>query len=297
MRLLERQMRSMTGFGRGSATLSGARVVVEARSVNNRFLDVRVRVPAELADHAFYVEQLARQRLGRGRYDITVRIEGGAVASPRIDRERARSVYRDLQALRDELAPHTELPITVLAMLPDALAAGSGLNPAAARQALEAALSEALQARSEMSSLEGSSLRQELEARLGAVREMQARIAGCVPEVVASYRNRLRQRIDRLLEETGTAADPDRLELEVALLADKSDVAEELARLSSHFDQLHALLGSEGPVGRRLDFLLQEISREANTIGAKCMGAAVSHLVVELKAEIERMREQVQNVE
>src|SRR5262249_49739207 len=137
----------------------------------------------------------------------------------------------------------------------------------------------------------------ELDARLSSARRLRAQIAERGSELVTAYRARLRERTDRLLADNGIQVDPGRLEAEIVLLAERSDVTEELVRLDSHFSQFAQLLDSTEPVGRRLDFLLQEIGRESNTIGAKSQDAPIAHLVVEMKAELERIREQVQNVE
>jgi uncharacterized protein (TIGR00255 family) len=290
-------MRSMTGFGLGTAPLGDGRISAEIRSLNHRFLDVRVRLPVEISEHTFFVEQLARERLSRGRYDVGVRLEGAALGPPRFSVERARSAYTALRALRDELAPGQELPVSAVLGLPEVVATSSSGDAAPVEAALRAAFETALRALDAMRDQEGEALARELASRLGAARALVSAIEAESGEVVESQRARLRTRIERLVGDTAVALDPGRLELEVAILADKSDVTEELVRLSSHFDQLAELVALREPVGRRLDFLLQEIGREANTIGSKCQDAALSHRVVALKTEIERMREQVQNVE
>jgi uncharacterized protein (TIGR00255 family) len=145
--------------------------------------------------------------------------------------------------------------------------------------------------------MEGDALKRELTLRLAAVEALRKELDASSGHMLASYRVRLSDRLERLLRDGSARLDPGRLEAEVAILADRSDVTEELVRLASHFDQFEKLLAASDPVGRRLDFLLQEIGREANTIGSKCQDAKLSHFVVEMKAEVERMREQVQNVE
>lgn len=289
-------MRSMTGFGIGDASLPDGRAVIEIRSLNHRFLDVRVRLPTDLQDQAAFIEQLARAALGRGRYDIAVRIEG--VAGNRLfSAERAREVYGALAELRDELAPGSELPVSVLGQLSHLIAASSAAAEAPARAALERALGAALSALSLMREREGASLLADLQGRLAAARAAVQSISQRAPQAIEHQHQRLKERVARLLADTGVQLDPSRMAQEIALLADKSDITEELVRLGSHFDQFEALLGETTAVGRRLDFLLQEMARETNTIGSKSQDAGLSHLVVELKAEVERLREQVQNVE
>ncbi|MCA9627987.1 MAG: YicC family protein [Myxococcales bacterium] len=289
-------MRSMTGFGFGEADLDNGRVVVEIRSLNHRFLDVRVRLPADLQDQASYLEQVARAELGRGRYDVGVRVEGNAQPTL-FSEERARAVYQALARLRDELAPGTELPVSVLGQLAHLITTSPTDTQSPVQTALASAMKRALHALMQMRETEGQSLREELESRLKNARAAAARIAERAPEAITHQHQRLKERVGRLLGDTGIQLDPSRLAQEVALLADKSDITEELVRLESHFDQFESLLQESDAVGRRLYFLLQEMARESNTIGAKSQDAGLSHLVVELKAEVERLREQVQNVE
>lgn len=292
-----RYLRSMTGFGIGNAALGHGRLVVELRSLNHRFLDVRVRIPTELAEHGFFVEHAVRGCLSRGRFEVNVRLEGAALPIPRLSLERARGLYRTLASLRDELAPGTEVPVSAVLSLPSLLAQPEPAETDALRATLEAAVRSAVSRLEAMRECEGEALRKELEQRLENARALRARVARQSAGMVDSVRDRMRERLQRLLEDVNVQVDAGRLELELALLAERTDISEELARLASHFDQFAALLDSGDAVGRRLDFLLQEVGREANTIGAKCQDATLSHLVVELKSEIERMREQVQNVE
>jgi uncharacterized protein (TIGR00255 family) len=287
----------MTGFGVGDAPLGDGRVTVELRALNHRFLDVRVRLPEELLEQNFFIEQLARESLARGRFDIGVRVEGAALPPPLFSIERARVLYRGLCQLRDELAPGTDLPITALTGMPDLVTTPTRADSEGARAALKEAFGTALARLDEMRAQEGLALSRELHTRLDSARRLRATISARGGEMLDGYRIRLRERLERLLSESGVQLDPSRLEAEMVILADRSDVTEELVRLDSHFDQFAQLLAQEGPVGRRLDFLLQEIGRESNTIGAKSQDAKISHLVVEMKAELERIREQVQNVE
>jgi uncharacterized protein (TIGR00255 family) len=287
----------MTGFGVGDAALGEGRLVLELRSLNHRFLEVRVRLPPELSDHAFWLEQLARERMTRGRFDLGVRLEGAALPPPLFAIERARAIYRALGQLRDELAPGTELPVAALASLPDVLTLPGSVDAAEARRALETAFAGALAELEAMRQREGAALGRALSERLHAARAYRGEIASRAGELVDGYRARLHDKLERLVRDTGVALDAGRLETEVALMADRSDITEELVRLESHYAQFEELLNRHDAVGRRLDFLLQEVSREVNTVGAKCQDAPVAHLVVALKAEVERLREQVQNVE
>jgi uncharacterized protein (TIGR00255 family) len=280
----------------GEAPLGGGQLAIELRALNHRYQEVRVRLPQEFFDQSFFLEQLARVQLGRGRYDVSVRVIGPATPPPRVSAERARALHRSLTELRDELAPGSELPFSALLALPNVVE-----HPTVETQALQQALTEAFGAASAqleaMRREEGQSLTRELLGRLESARRLRQRLADGADLLVEQQRTRLRERLARLLQGVEATLDPSRVEAELAILADKSDITEELVRLQSHFDQLAALFTSEGSVGRKLDFLLQEVGREVNTIGSKCQSAEVTHLVVELKAEVERMREQVQNVE
>lgn len=290
-------LRSMTGFGVGEAALGTGRIALEIRSVNHRFLDVRVRLPRELSEHSTYLEQLARARLSRGRVELYVRFDGPSLGTLVIDKRRAMEAIRALQELRDELGLTEPVPLSVLGSIPDLFVSPAQSDPDAVRASLQTALEGALAAMDQMRRAEGEHLRADLQARLNTVESLANEIAGLSEGLAERYRRRLRERIQRLLEGQETLLDPGRLEQEVALLADHVDVSEELTRLGCHCRQFGMLLGSDEPVGRRLDFLLQEMAREVNTIGSKANEADIAFRVVELKAEIERMREQVQNVE
>ena len=289
-------MRSMTGFGLGEATLRAGRVSTEVRSLNHRFLDLRVRLPSEIADQTFFVEQLCRERLGRGRYDVSVRIDAEAMPPLKLDVERVRSVYSALKELRDELCPGSEVSLSLLGSFPG-LMVGPGVQaPELLQQALAASIRNALDNLDQMRSTEGAALASELLMRLDSIRALLGVFIAQAPALVLAQEKRLTQRLQRLLGGVDTL-DSTRLAMEVALLADRCDITEELVRLGSHFDQFQSFLNDSSPSGRKLDFLLQEMGRETNTIGAKCQDASLSHLVVSLKAEVERLREQVQNVE
>lgn len=289
-------MRSMTGIGVGMASVPSGRLVAELRSLNHRFFELRLRLPPELQDHGAFIEQELRRRVSRGRLDLGVRLEG-TLPSRSFSPARARELYAELASLRDELTPGAELPITALAPFGEWLAAPSDTDAGPLRDALSTAVNAATRALIAMQGDEGAHLQAELAGRLGRVRATARQIAEQSGEALAYQERRLRERVARLMSNTTQQVDPARLATEIALLADKSDITEELVRLDSHAARFEALLSEDGPVGRRLDFLLQELGREANTVGSKCQDAAMSHLVVELKADIERLREQVQNVE
>lgn len=290
-------MRSMTGFGLGHCPFAAGQLCVELKSLNHRYLDVRVRVPTEFADHAFYLEHLARTRLVRGRFDIQLRTEGRVACAPRLDADRVRALYRELMALRDELTPNSEIPLAALLGIPTIYVESDERHAERVRDAIQSAFLQAHANLEAMREGEGTHLAKVLTQILDRARELIRSCSERASLSVHQHRDRLRDRISRLLDDPNIVVDSARLEQEVAMVADRCDVSEELARLDCHFNELSRLIASAEPSGRRMDFLLQEIGRESNTLGAKSQDAALSHLVVELKAESERMREQVQNVE
>lgn len=289
-------MYSMTGFGAGSAQFASGRILLELRALNHKHQDLRLRLPPELGEHAFFLEQVARAALGRGRYDMNVRLEGSALGAPEIDETRLRELYEALSRVRDEVAPGSVLSLDSLVRVPDVV-----VNKSPDAEGARAALTEAFEgAKAELVAMrlaEGRTLKVDLEDRLARVREITQQLEQGSADLVELGRQRLRERLDQLLSTTSARLSEDRLEQEIALLADRSDITEELVRLGSHFQQFETLLQSNEPVGRRLDFLLQEISREVNTVGSKSQHSKTSHLVVEMKSEVERLREQVQNVD
>lgn len=288
----------MTGQGVGRAEIGEGRgvVVVEVRAVNHRYLDVRQRVSSELAEHAAALEARVRKSLVRGRVEVSARCEGSLAGTPALDKDAARAAFAQLCELRDELRPDEPVPLSLLGAVPDLWRAASAADPEALADAVARATDAACAAVWEMRRVEGQALADDLGRHVDALEEAAGRVGGRTGEVVDAYRARLRARIDALLEGSGVNLDPGRLEQEVALLADRADVSEELSRLASHVEQVRTLLAEPEARGKRLDFLLQEMSREANTVGSKSSDARFAHAVVDMKAAISRMREQAQNV-
>jgi uncharacterized protein (TIGR00255 family) len=290
-------MRSMTGYGSGRAALGEGHIVLDVRTVNHRFLDVRVRLPSRIQSRAPTVERVLRARLERGRVDVTGRFEGQTLPQPMLDVDRARSVYAQLTALRDELSPDEPVPLALLSSVPELFVINRDIDEAALDASLERAAEAACKAVVSMREKEGQALAADLEGRLRDLADTVAALTAALPELVESRRARLRDRLEALLAETKGTLDPARLEQEVAILAERSDVTEELVRLDSHRLQMLELTeNSNAAVGKRIDFLLQEMSREANTIGSKVQDGMITPHVIALKGCIEQMREQAQNV-
>lgn len=287
----------MTGFGAGEVPFGRGRLGVEIRAVNHRFLDVRVRVSRELSDLAGFVEQVSREKLSRGRYEVTVRVDGADLDLPSLDRQRAKAAYAAICALRDEVSPGADVPLSILSAVPDLFASSAEHQVDQLRDATRTAFAAAVASLDEMRLREGDALKRDLSTRLARVRQLGRDISSRSPEVLEIHRKRLRERAERIRASVELDVNAARLEQEVALFAERSDICEELTRLESHCAQFESSLSGDEAVGRRLDFLLQEMARETNTVGAKSPDVQIAHAVVEVKVEIERMREQVQNVE
>jgi uncharacterized protein (TIGR00255 family) len=288
----------MTGFGRGRAQSEDEAIVVELRSVNGKFCDVKPHLPRELLSLEPELVKQVKARVQRGVVDVHVRREqsGGHAALPRPDLALAGAYVQALRQLKSELGLAGEPAISDLAQLEGVITLEEPTPDLLRVSALLAkALDEALGAHDLMRRREGDALSQDLAARLGAVEKGGQAIRSLAPLAVELARERLAARVAELSR--GGPVEPQRLAQEVAFIADRTDVAEELTRLGSHLQQLRGLLAEEAPAGRRLEFLLQEVNREVNTIGSKSQHAGISAQVVELKAELERIREQIQNVE
>lgn len=289
-------MRSMTGLGIGTAPLGDGSLRIEIRALNHRYQDVRLRLGPDLLEQSFFLEQIARKHLGRGRYDLAVRTEGLGSAGPQLSPERVRSVYEMLKQVRDEVAPESEIPLSTLFSFPQ-LFETAGPEPEAVRTALSAAFLAAVTELQKMRQVEGDTLASELRERIQKIQSLYRELQERAAELVQHHAERLRERISKLLAASHVSLHEDRLEQEIALVADKSDITEELVRLDSHFQQMESLFEEAEPVGRKFDFLLQEVGREVNTIGSKSQHAPVAHLVVAIKTEVERLREQIQNID
>ncbi|MCA9545570.1 MAG: YicC family protein, partial [Myxococcales bacterium] len=291
----------MTGFGRATVTLDGASHTIEARSVNHRYLDVKIRLPRALGPLEAVIRRQVAARFQRGRIEINVNgpdeAAGGAL---RVNQVLAAQV----RALHAELATQQGVPDGLDSVV---LAAWPGVVERVATEravdeletAFGPALDGALDALAAMRAREGQALAAVLAGHLDRLDTGRAALVKAAPGQVAAYRDRLRRRLAEWLAAVDVALDEGRVAHEVALFADKTDVAEELARLQMHLDQTRALLKADDAeaVGRRLDFLCQELLREVNTTGSKVQDPGLTETVVAMKSELERLREQVQNVE
>ena len=295
---------SMTGFGRARREIEGLGLEVEVRSVNHRHLDLRVRLPRVLADQEAAIKKTIQARLSRGKVDVTVNLTTTSSATTlEIDEEIAAQYVEASRVLRDRhsLGAVAEgLDVAALLALPGVTRiVETEIDPEMLVGPLRDAVQEATEALIAMRAAEGESLSVEFDGRLGRVAELAASFEARAGEVLAAAKQRLQKRAEQIKREVGLL-DESRLHQEIVIAADRLDITEELVRLQSHIAQFRETLLSGGPVqpvGRRLDFLLQELGRETNTVGSKANDAPLAQDVVELKTELERIREQVQNVE
>jgi uncharacterized protein (TIGR00255 family) len=287
----------MTGFGSGRGDAGGEATEIEIRSVNHKFIEVKVRLPRELSALETEIVRAVKDRLARGAVEVAVRrTAASGLLAPRVNQALAEAYVAAFRELKARLGLAGEIAVAdVVAAEGVVRLEEREVDLGAARASVSAGLLAALAALASMRTREGEALARDVEARLSAIEALVARVAELAPRAVELQRARLAERVAELAR--GVSLDPGRLEQEVALFAERTDVAEETTRLASHLAQARALLASGEPAGRRLDFLVQEMHREANTIGSKSQSAEISVAVVSLKAEIERIREQVQNVE
>lgn len=288
----------MTGFGSGTATAGSESLTVEIRSVNHKFCEVKVRVPRELSALEPTLVKLVKDRVARGAIDVTVRraarTSTGVV--PQVDLPLAKEYLRAWRELGKELGLGESVSIRDIATSLNVIRLEEPQLPLEdANKAVESALVIAIEQLHRMREKEGVALKADLSNRLGLVATWVKEVQALAPKAIEAYRARLSERIAELSQ--GLAVDPQRLAQEVAFFAERTDVAEEMTRLDSHLVQFEELLRSKEPSGRKMDFLVQEMHREVNTTGSKSQHADISARVMQLKAELERVREQVQNVE
>jgi uncharacterized protein (TIGR00255 family) len=292
-------MKSMTGYGKAMVAGDEFSVSVDLKTVNNRFLDIHLRVGAELASLEPGIKKRITSRLTRGRVDVTISLERTAQMVYELNRPLIAGYVNALKQLQQDFQIAGELDINVLARIPGALQpARNGIDERIVK-ALEAAVDQALDELEKMREQEGEALKSELRERVKKIETLVPVIEASAAGLAEAYRVRLQKRIGELLNRGGQVVeiDPARLAQEVAYLADRSDVSEEMVRLRSHLTQFQEALNAPGEAGKMLDFLLQELNREANTTLSKSTDLAIKEAGLAIKAEVEKLREQVQNVE
>lgn len=291
-------IKSMTGYGRAREMLHKRDITVEVRSVNNRYLDCTVKMPRMYGIAEDAVKQHVQKAISRGKVDVFITVDASAadVAKVTVNRELAAQYAAALGELAEVCGTEPHVTPETLSRFPDVLTvtkADEDLETVSAD--LCAVLDEALQAYNAMRAVEGAKLAEDIGNRLTYIENYTSQVEKRSPETVAEYRAKLTARMQEVLQ--STTIDEQRILTEAAIYADKVAVDEETVRLRSHVSQLRTMIASDEPMGRKMDFLIQEVNRESNTIGSKCNDVAIAQVVVGLKAEVEKMREQVQNVE
>lgn len=291
-------MKSMTGYGRARETVSGREITVEIRAVNHRYLDCSVKAPRMYGFLEDAIKKAAGQRIARGKVDIFIAVSELDGASTRIalNDKVAQEYLQALCALRDTFGLHDDISVMTLARLPDVLVAEKEeADVETLQKDVTRVFAMAADEFEVMREREGNKLAADVRARAEVILTLVSEVEARSPLCVREYTEKLEKRMREVLADT--AIDPQRILTEAAIFADKVAVDEETVRLRSHVHQFGLMLAETAPVGRKLDFLVQEMNREANTIGSKCNDVQLANTVVAIKAEIEKIREQIQNIE
>ena len=291
-------VKSMTGYGRAVETVNGREYTVELRSVNNRYLDCTVKLPRTLSFAEDAVKQAVKATISRGKVDvfISLRTEGAQDVKISLNAPVVEGYLAAMRQMVDAYGVRDDIGVSTLSQLPDVFTVE---KPEVDEKALQADLmgvvDKALTQYDAMRSAEGKALENDLRGRGQTILELVSQVEAGSGQTVIDYRTRLENKLKEVL--ANTAIDESRILTEAAIFADKVAVDEETVRLRSHLDQMNHMLTAGGAIGRKLDFLLQEMNRESNTIGSKCSDVRLARIVVEIKAELEKIREQTQNIE
>ena len=291
-------LKSMTGYGRAEGETTLGRVFVETRSVNHRYCDINIKLPKRLGPFETRIKELIRSQVSRGRIDVSLKADSGEEEKVQlnVDLHLAEQYCRALQALKEKLQLKDEITLTLLAGAKDLITAkeeAGDIEPY--WQEMIPILKRSFKEMDDMKRSEGETLGKDLQFRLEKIHQQLEEIKHLFPPRLEAFQKRLHERIRSFLG--GVEVDANRFQQEVAFLAERADITEEIVRMESHLAQFVLLLEGEEPVGRKMDFLLQEIHREVNTVSAKANDAEISQRVVEIKSELEKIREQVQNIE
>lgn len=291
-------VKSMTGFGKGDSANQDVTLAVEIKSVNHRYCDINIKLPRSLSAFENEVKKTVGQKLKRGKVDVYINMNliGSSAMRATLNRPLVSAYLAALDELKNEFSVSGDISLDWLASQKDLIQIEEAtIDPEIMNEVLITAVQKALAGHDQMRIAEGAATADDMLARLGQISGLLDQIETLAPEVPKEWLVKLEQRLKKFSEEI--EFDPQRLAQELAIVADRCDVSEELTRFHSHIQQFEALLNCEEPVGRKMDFLVQEMNREANTTGSKSNHADMTRLVVEIKAELEKIREQVQNVE
>ena len=291
-------IKSMTGYGSAKGLVDGLEISVELKSVNNRYLDASVRLPRSFLFAEEMIKSRVQSHISRGKVDVFVSVDSSQAGDMAVKvNEGLLKGYLDaIGHIAEEYGLPNDLTAQSLSRFPDVLTVEKReLDAEAISAGMGEIVERALQDFDAMRLREGEKLRDDVLTRLETIRSLVETVAAKAPETVADYRRRLEQKMAEVLGSTGI--DENRILAEAAIFADHIAVDEETVRLRSHMSQLRSMINGNSPTGRKIDFLIQEFNREANTIGSKCQNSQIAHVVVDLKSEIEKIREQIQNIE
>ena len=291
-------VKSMTGYGRAVETVNGREFTVELRSVNNRYLDCTVKLPRSLTFGEDAVKQAVKATITRGKVDvyISVRSESAADVQVTLNEAMVEGYLAAMQKMVSQYGVRDDVSVSVLSRMPEVFTVERGqVDEEQLLSDLMGVVHTALENYDAMRTTEGAAMEKDLRSRGDTILGLVSQVEAGSSQTVADYRTRLENKLKEVL--ANTAIDESRILTEAAIFADKVAVDEETVRLRSHLQQMNTMLTTGGPIGRKLDFLLQEMNREANTIGSKCSDVALARIVVEIKAELEKIREQTQNIE
>lgn len=294
---MKNQIKSMTGFGRGKYEKEGRRYEVEIKSVNHKYNDVSIRLPRFLNAFEESIRKRIKEYISRGKVDVFINFENDSNVGNHIhfNLELAKEYVKGLQELAKESGIDYEVNLMDIAKMPEVLKIEEGEDEEIIGQELMLALEEALQNFVEMRQREGQKLIEDMQERIKQIEVKVAEVEKYADRVVPEYRQKLEARVKEMMD--AQVIDENRLAQEIVLFADKSSIEEELTRLKSHIHQFYTFLGGTSPIGKQFDFLIQEMNREVNTIGAKANCLEITNQVIALKTEIENIREQIQNIE
>lgn len=291
-------IKSMTGFGRGELSCSGREYVVEVKTVNHRYLDISVRLPRQFAFFEDFARKVVAKTISRGKVDINIQVNsfGDKDKSVSFDEELLKTYLAEANVLEEKFNIKNDLTFCNALQLPEIIKVSGNQNEEELLSEFERVLSSALDNLKTMRQEEGAHLAMDITKKCEGLSKIFKNVEDRSKDVVTEYREKLNERIKELLQDA-SAIDETRLVMEVAVFADKSSIDEEIVRFKSHIKQLLKTLELEEPIGKKLDFIVQEMNREVNTIGSKANNLDITNSVIELKNEIEKIREQIQNIE
>jgi len=292
-------IKSMTGFGRGEYSVSGREYVVVIKTINHRYLEINTRLPRQYSFFEDAARKAISKAISRGKVDVSLQFNnfGSELKEVSFDENMIKTYLDEASLLEEKFGIKNDLSFCRALQLPEVIKVEAGENEEELIKEFNIAISSALDNLKEMRQVEGENLKNDITIKCDNLLNVFAKIEERAENVVIEYKTKLKNRVDELLKDSNIIVDDARLAAEVAIFADKCCIDEEIVRFKSHISQLKDTLNSDGPIGKKLDFIIQELNRETNTIGSKSNDLIISEAVIELKNEIEKIREQIQNIE